>query len=787
MKYPAVKMSSPFNVFRKHQKAMYALLAIMCMVGFSIGGLVSMDSDRMQQSQDPVVATAYDHALRVSEVRQLMHRRRLATSFLAECWTVGAKMPANFAEIFAQQIAARMFGPATEEAVVEMWVLDERARRMGMVVSDGAINKFLRDFTNDQVKPQVFNDIVKRQGATQTQLFEALRGELMAKRLREISLAGAGQSTPAQRWDYYRRQKQRASVEVAPVRVEDFIGEVADAPTEDLQAFFDAHKEQEPDPASPTPGFKEPKKAAFQVVVAQFENFLDEAAVTEDEIKEHYEKFKDTRYLWDQYALSEDEDESEPDEEKKPSESDQKEPAEKAADDGAKADSDEATDREEKPADEQGGDQKAGENKKPQSSLWRAKRHVAELFAGPTAAIAGLLAADEDEPSADTKPSPDVEKPVDANDKPDASPDDTGKPADADKDGDAAKSADEPATGKKPKTTKRPAAAPPITDEYLLRRDIRQGPHPKHAPLWKVENEIRKELAREKANKKIDAALQVVREKMRKFSRHLDPEEAEAKMPGLDKSAKAQGLTEMDTGMLTEREFKEKYTDLAEARGDQGSAAFLLIAYRAMAKFQSTTVQDIEGNRYLVWKTEEVDAYVPEFADVRSKVLRAWKMTKARDLALAKAKKLAEEANQSGKPLKDLLADREGLTVAQTPAFSWLTRGSANADNRSPLRISEVEGVEAPGADFMREVFSLGVGSAGEAMNEPQTAAYVVRVVSVEPSREVLRAGFLADPYPLYNEVAQEDQAEVQRAWIKGIEAEAHLAWKDTDGRRRSE
>jgi len=774
-------MSSPFNVFRKHQKAMYALLAIMCMVGFSVGGLVSMDSDRMQQSQDPVVATAYDHALRDSEVRQLMNRRRLAINFLAECWTAGAKMPANFAEIFAQQIAARVFGPATEEAVVEMWVLDERARRMGMVISDGAINKYLRDFTNDQIKPQVFNDIVKQLGATQPQLFEALRGELMAKRLRDISLAGAGQSTPAQRWDYYRRQKQRASVEVAPVRVEDFIGEVADAPTEDLQAFFDAHKEQEPDPASPTPGFKEPKKAAFQVVVAQFEKFLDEAAVTEDEIKEHYEKFKDTRYLWDQYALSDEDDESTPDEEKKPSESDEKEPAEKPADDGAdKAKTDEATDGEQKPTDEQGGDKKAGENKKPQSSLWRAKRHVAELLAGPTAAVAGLLAADEEEPSADTKPSPDVEQPA-------ASPHDTGKPAGSDKDGAAAMSPDEPTVGKKPKTTKRPAVAPPITDEYLLRRDIRQGPHPKHAPLWKVENEIRKELAREKANQKIDAALQVVRDKMRKFSRHLDADEAETKMPGLDKLAEAQGLTEMQTGMLTQREFKEKYPDLAEARGDQGSAAFLFIAYRAMAKFQSTTVQDVEANRYLVWKTEEVDAYVPEFADVRSKVLRAWKMTKARDLAVAKAKKLAEEANKAGKPLKDLLADRAGLTVAETPAFSWLTRGSANADNRSPLRISEVEGVEAPGADFMREVFSLSVGSAGEAMNQPQTAAYVVRVVSVEPAREVLRAGFLADPFPLYNEVAQEDQAEVQRAWIKGIEAEAHLAWKDTDGRRRQE
>lgn len=738
---------------------MYALLAIMCMVGFSVGGFVSMNNDGMRQSEDPIVATAYDHNIRASELRQLMNRRVLAINFLAECWASGSKMPPQFAEMFAQRIATRLFGPASEESVVEMWVLDERARRMGMVISDSAINKFLRDFTNDQVKSDAFNEILGRLRASPTQLFEALRGELMAKRLREISLAGAGQSTPAQRWDYYRRQKQRATAEVVPVRVEDFVGEVSDAPTEDLLAFFDAHKEQEPDPSKPTPGFKVPKKAAFQVVVAKFETFYDEKAITQAEIQKHYNDFKDTRYLWEQFALSdEDFDDSEADEEKQPATSDDEKPA---------------ADNSEKPADKKG----AGE--KPQSSFWRAKRQLADLLAGPATAVAGLLAADDEAP-ADKNEAEKTDAAKD--DKPAATATDGEKPAESDEKADAAKPTSEKTTAKKPKKS-----PPQITDELLLKRDIRQGTHPKHAPLWKVENVIRKELAREKANEKIEAALTLVREKMRKFTRARGAEEAESKMADLEKVAQKQGLSEFDTGLLTEREFKDKYPDLADAHGDQGGPSFAQIAYRSMGKFQNTTWQDVEGNRYLTWKVEEVDAYVPDFADVRSKVLRAWKMVKARDLALAKAKKLAEEANTAGKPLKELFADREGLTVLQTPSFSWLTRGTANVDNRAPLAISEVEGVEVPGADFMREVFSLSVGSAGEAMNEPQTVAYVVRVVSLEPSREVLRVGFLADPYQLYNEVAVEDQIEVRDAWMKGIEAEAHLTWKDTDRRRRME
>ncbi|MGH7140048.1 MAG: hypothetical protein ACREHD_30275, partial [Pirellulales bacterium] len=271
-------------------------------------------------------------------------------------------------------------------------------------------------------------------------------------------------------------------------------------------------------------------------------------------------------------------------------------------------------------------------------------------------------------------------------------------------------------------------------------------------------------------------ALTVVQEKMRRYARRLSADETEEKMPDLDKLAKAQGLTSAETGLLTARELREKFPDLAEAKGDR---PFIQIAYAGMAKFQSTIVQDIESNRYLVWKVDEKEAYVPDFADVRSKVLRVWKLIKARDLAVKKAKELAADANKAQRPLKEVFAGRGGLTVRETPPFSWLTRGSANVDNRSPLTISEVEGVESAGPDFMRAVFSLSVGSAGEAMNRPQTIAYVVRLVSLEPSPERLRNSFLADPFALYNEAARDDIVQVQRAWMKGIEAEAKLTWKE--------
>ncbi|HET6879518.1 MAG TPA: hypothetical protein VFI31_05165, partial [Pirellulales bacterium] len=579
-------MASPFAIFRKNQKAMYALLAILCMVGFSIGGALDY-SNQMRSGADPVVATAYGKSIHASEVQRLRRNKITAINFvdLAQRAELGFTdtIDQNTYEYFMNNLLRRptgtaYFGPPTEESVVHTWVLDERARKMGMVISDDAINKFLHDVTHDKVKPEVFGDIARQLNVSQPQLFEALRGELMSLRLQEMAL-GRPQTTPAQRWDYYRRQKQRATVELAAVPVETLVGEVPDATDEELKAFFEKHKEQEPDPESPTPGFKVPQKAAFQVVVAKFNDFYDENSVTDEEIKKHYEEFKDTRYLWEQFDTEETDEPEAPAATEKTSEdgkpADEKTSAEKEAAGKAEDKDDDAGD---KPTDKGQKPVTKADDKSQSSLFWH--KELLNLVRDPSAVMAGLLAADDT--TENEKPGDADEKPADkAGSSPDdAAGEDTDKTA-AKKDAGAADKGDledakKPAgdssskndktAEKKSKSSKPPAIAPQITDEYVLHRDIREGPHPKHAPFWKVEDVIRKELAREKANKKMQEALDSVRSKMRTFARKMGPDDTEQKMPGLDKLAAAQGLNEVETGLLTARELREKFPDLAEAK-----------------------------------------------------------------------------------------------------------------------------------------------------------------------------------------------------------------------------
>ncbi|HVW39404.1 MAG TPA: hypothetical protein VHB99_18935, partial [Pirellulales bacterium] len=500
------------------------------------------------------------------------------------------------------------FGPTTEESVVQTHLLAERARQIGLIVSDDAVNEFLRSLTQDKVPREGFKSLVKELNATQAQVFSALRTELAAQRLREMSLPG-GETTPAQRWDYYRRMKQRAVVEAAPVSVAQFVEEVADPSQDELAKFFDEHKEQEPQQLSPTPGFKVPKQAAFQYFVAEYDKFYDESAVTQEEIEKYYEANKDLKYLYSAFDFPETEEPAakEPEGKQAPS---------KAKHEGGKQE-------EGKPAGETKKDEDAKADD--QSSTLSAASNVAVAALGsrPSQAFAGLLQsallADGD---GDEEKTPAAEDKSEGAAKSDAGAE---KPAEekpaaeaAEKSEDSEKAKAEPSAA-----AKKPTAdlAPPISNDLLLIRDIREGEKPKYAPLWKVEGDIRKTLAGEKAVERMNKAFGVIQAKMSRFNRNLDPDETNPKLPDLTSAAESQQLIERTTELQTALAFKEDHPALADATPDQQSLGerplpLIDLGYGAMIPYRNVIVKDLAGNRYLVWKIEEKDAYVPELNDV---------------------------------------------------------------------------------------------------------------------------------------------------------------------------
>lgn len=772
-------MASPFAIFRKFRKPMMVAVTLMAIFAFVfldyVGG---RKSGGMGSAEDPVVATSAFGTIHRSELQTMKEQRNMVRRFLTlvlqfrqEALRADAANRQNWMAGFQLQMdAQRLFSiipPPTDRNVVETRVLAEEARRTGLVVNDDVITQFLNEQGGRLVTTQQFERAMAflrtptGQGVPQAMLYDLLRNELLAMRYRDQFTASLEHrrygplASPAQRWDYYLRLKRRATVELAPVAAADFVDTIDDPKESVLQAFFDSHKDAEPVPGSPEPGFKIPHKAAFEFFRAEYDKYFDPQAVPDEEVLAYYEKHKDPQYLYsdlDGRSLTE------PEEEKaaeKPAPQNDT-PTEKPKPVAPKPD--------DPKKDSAKPDAPPNEPPKPNGSPTDKPRDGAQ----PKEESPSSQCGDEDPPKAEAPPAADAAKPAAPPQEPSSGA------AGGEKPGEAA----EPA---------RPQPPPPLPTPYLLPTDVRQGPKPKFDPLWKVEDSIRKTLAAEKAKDAMDKPLAAVREKMREYSsRFADWEARAASDPALKKPqppdladvARAAGLTAHHTPLMPRYE-ADKLPDLGQSTVE--GTRFATVAYRSLQLYLPVESQDAEGNRYLFWKTEEQKARVPALTEkaVREEVVRAWKMIQAREKIVARAKSLAAQANAAKASLKESLAKETGVKVSEAGPFSWLTRGTASFGSQGVQpRLSEVEGVVDPGDEFMRAVFKLEVGQTGVAVNRPQTIAYVVRVTALEPSRELLRETFMADSFRTYDGAAAHDIQTMYQAWIQDRLAAARLKWE---------
>ena len=189
-------------------------------------------------------------------------------------------------------------------------------------------------------------------------------------------------------------------------------------------------------------------------------------------------------------------------------------------------------------------------------------------------------------------------------------------------------------------------------------------PKPKYKPLAEVKDEIRRILARKKADERIMAVLSPIQSKMSKFRSELilwntKEEDQKPAKPELSLAALAQAgnLSFHETPLASALEVSG--LDIGKSRVE-GQEEFLRVIFEAQPEYQPGISQDSDQNYYLFWKTAETEEKVPNFDDegVRDEVLAAWKRVQARELALKKAGQLAEQARRGGKSLE--AADRQG-------------------------------------------------------------------------------------------------------------------------------
>ncbi|MCU0960951.1 MAG: hypothetical protein MUF48_12675, partial [Pirellulaceae bacterium] len=347
-------MANPLRMFRKYQYAFLVAFGIMLMFAFVVAPPLS---DYLQTRAgagaggNPVVVSWRGTELREADLDQLRARHALTMRFLESLVRrvevtdevtvdrrgeqvtlvkgrsyplVGSGMndknemvvqivvagevvevPQSAAQMVRRK--ADLIVPAqSEEELVQRLVLADKARELGVVISEDAIQDYLNNLC-DASPTQPLNYAALLREATNgrldwRQLQAQLATELAAQRMLLMAHGGLAAAPPEVMYGCYNQLKRLVTAELLAVDVADFVAEVPEPSDQDIAALYEAGKDRFPFPLSPEPGFKRRQGISFGFFQGVFEEFLSREAasraanITDAEIEKYYEDNKTSEF-----------------------------------------------------------------------------------------------------------------------------------------------------------------------------------------------------------------------------------------------------------------------------------------------------------------------------------------------------------------------------------------------------------------------------------------------------------------------------------------------------------
>ena len=754
-------MAGSFNFFRQYQKMALAALAIMAMLAFFVlPPVLQMGSGGGSAADREVVSWKGGGLTETGLQRELITRRGL-NQFL---------MALRVAATGDERVQPPL--PDGEAAVVETLVMAREAEANGIVVSDSVVNGFLANWTGDVVSAEqiegVIDQLQTRAGITESDIFDSLRSLILSRYVQEFAIRGVDvAAAPAGwQWDDFCRLEQGAIVEVVPVVAELLASQVSEPSTAALENVYERYREELPRARSATPGFKEPARVRYDMLVAAADLLVADAAkeVTEESINTFYEENKEAMFAVPTG-----------------------EPAGEAAEQSDSEPSTLGSDVEQ-PA---GGEQPVGTAADPAE----AEPVPATNPAGEAVPLepAAVEPAAESKPTDPAQPAPDVAPK--AGDAPLDAPGDAPLGELPDAQGPAAEAAraarpvfrsvsffqsEQPAAAAAP--AEEPAESPSSSAEATGKTASQAV-----KPLAEVREEIRLQLARETADQKLGAIFDTIAGRITSHAEEIDLAIALGNKPpaspDLDAMAVEFGLDALRSNFVTAAEAMTDggiggsfQVSFSERFGVRQQRWIDMVFSPEAPRWRPLATRDVAGNRYLSWKTEDRPEFTPPFKDIRADVERVWRLMEARPLARKRAEQIAADA--TGKSLAEVAAGQDGLETAIVGPFTWLTRGTAPFGS-TPM-LSDPDGIQMAGESFMETVFSLDPGGHAVAFNEPETVCYAIRLAGLEPGEDTLRERFLdaaVDPRRL-EAVAEVNARTVYGRWLADVTRRQAVDWK---------
>ncbi|MGZ3379524.1 MAG: hypothetical protein ACXVBB_04605 [Isosphaeraceae bacterium] len=269
----------PFEVFRRHQRKLLAIFAIMAMFGFVVSDSLPRLLNSNPGGRDQKVAELYGKSVYQSQLNEMARQRNRANLFVSG---------------LGQFMSREVFGGLKQRDLVDAMILQHEADRLNIPATAEIGREWLRQITGGRMNGELFNVLFSRfsNEVSEEHLLADIANQVRLRKVRQ--LLGYPVVTPYDVYRSYRDQNERVGAKIVEMPVDSFLSKVSEPAASEVQALYDKYKDVLPDPARETPGFKIPRRVQLEVLSldgnALARGLRDK--VTEAELRSYYENHK---------------------------------------------------------------------------------------------------------------------------------------------------------------------------------------------------------------------------------------------------------------------------------------------------------------------------------------------------------------------------------------------------------------------------------------------------------------------------------------------------------------
>src|SRR4051812_13331722 len=221
----------PFAVFRRHQRKLLAIFAILAMFGFVLAdSLPRLLNSSGGADQNPVVVDLYNKPVYRSDLNEMAVQR-------------------NNANRFMEALSGRpLFGDINTRALVDALILQHEADALRMPSGADVGREWLKQATGGQMNRELFEATLSRFGNTVSgeQILVDIANQVRIAKVRQLLVSPV--ITPLDVYQTYRDQNERISARIVPFPVDSFLDKVPEPTEAQALAYYEKYKDDLPDP-----------------------------------------------------------------------------------------------------------------------------------------------------------------------------------------------------------------------------------------------------------------------------------------------------------------------------------------------------------------------------------------------------------------------------------------------------------------------------------------------------------------------------------------------------------